>query len=159
MYILLFTKKNLIVYLFFVFVFSVDRSLTIFLTTFHKGRINGLCLFLMFKIKRNPNLHVCDISIMCIYLTQFAQIGTSQIFCKAFSSTSQFSYPGPSAVLSRITKSILSPLTTHFSANKATGQMLMAGLQQQHCITPRINHRQFLSQVSPERCLAHFLKY
>jgi hypothetical protein len=71
----------------------------------------GVCLFLMFKIKRNPNLHFCDISIICIYVTQFAQIGTSQMFCKAFSSASQFSYPGPSAVLSRITKSILSPLT------------------------------------------------
>ena len=71
----------------------------------------GVCLFLMFKIKRNPNLHFCDISIICIYVTQFVQIGTSQIFCKAFSSTSQFSYPGPSAVLSRITKSILSPST------------------------------------------------
>ena len=83
-YFVIYEKKNLlIVYLFFVFVFSVDRSLTIFLTTFHKGRINGLCLFLMFKIKRNPNLHLYDISIMCIYLTQFAQIGTSQIFCKA----------------------------------------------------------------------------
>ena len=121
MYILLFTKKSLlIVYLFFAFVFSVYRSLTIFLTTFYKGHINGLCLFLMFKIKRNPNLHLHDISIICIYVTQFAQIGTSQIFCKAFSSTSWFSYPGPSpygaypgprAVLSRTTKSILSPLT------------------------------------------------